>query len=149
MQFLNVVFASGCVFTLSFALIAAAEINASVPMILVGRIIGGLAVGQSFSFSWPGFFVLESWSHMQTWRFLQVMSIWCDFWCHTFGFGFLGPNFKFSYDWSISNDFYQLRKQGTSSCFLYGFIWLLMTSQVIIFSKLGKGELLLFWHKSL
>lgn len=36
---------SGCVFTLSFALIAAAEINASVPMILVGRIIGGLAVG--------------------------------------------------------------------------------------------------------
>jgi hypothetical protein len=36
----------GCVFTLSFALIAAAEINSSVPMILVGRIIGGLAVGK-------------------------------------------------------------------------------------------------------
>jgi len=44
---LNVVVAcEGCVFTLSFALIAAAEINASVPMILVGRIIGGLAVGK-------------------------------------------------------------------------------------------------------
>ena len=37
----------GCVFTLSFALIAAADLNASVPMILIGRIIGGLAVGYS------------------------------------------------------------------------------------------------------
>jgi hypothetical protein len=39
-------FSSGCAFTLSFALIAAADLNGSVPMILVGRIIGGLAVGQ-------------------------------------------------------------------------------------------------------
>jgi hypothetical protein len=45
-HFMRRLCSTGCVFTLSFALIAAADLNASVPMILIGRIIGGLAVGE-------------------------------------------------------------------------------------------------------
>jgi len=69
-------------------------------------------------------------SNMTTWRCLPVMS-------SNAGFGFLGPNLKFSYDWHISNDLYTMF-----------FMWLLMTSQVMIFSELDKYELCLFKHKS-